>query len=218
VPKKKPEPKKPPPRFPKHEKAISRARADERAGVDEDPDGSNSGRRVREMQGHTWLGGTGWPWCVAACVCWAEEAGFVLPYQGAGAYAYLDWARRSGWAVPAAQAQPGDFVVFNIGSGHMAMLEYKVTGGTVRTVGGNESDRVKRSERSTSLVRGYVHLPEAHTVPKAKPPLFEVVTSESGHKKIYVSNARKVARKLPQILEKHPRGVTIRRRKKKPAS
>lgn len=202
--------------YPKHEKALARANADLKAGVREVPLGSNTGPRVREMQGHTWLGGTRWPWCVAACVTWAEEAGFVLPYQGAGAYAFLDWARRNGWSKPLSRAIPGDFVVFNIGAGHMAMLvEYDARAGTVETIDGNSSDRVRRVLRSASLVRGAVTLPEKpHKIPAAKPPLFEVVTSESGHKVITVSTASGLAKKLEKLLKKHPT-LTIRRRKRK---
>lgn len=202
--------------FPKHETALARAKADLKRGVKEVPLGSNTGPRVSAMQAHTWLGGTGWPWCVAACVTWAEEADFRLPYQGAGAYAFLDWAARSGWTCTKAQAIPGDFVVFNIGAGHMAMLAKPIEGATVETIGGNESDRVKRSVRSASLIRGIVHLPERPvSLPPAKPPLFEVVTSESGHKVIYVSTASRVGAKLPKILAKYAR-VTVRRRKPKP--
>lgn len=202
--------------YPKHQKALAQARADLGANVREVPTGSNSGPRVRQMQAHTWLGGTGWPWCVAACVCWAEEAGFKLPYQGAGAYAFLDWARKAGWAVPPSKAIPGDFVVFSIGSGHMGMLEYSVGPSKVTTIDGNSSDRVKRNVRSTGVVRGYIHLPEKHQTQPARPPVFEVVTSESGHKMIYASKASNIAKKLPGILKKNPKGVTIRRRKKKP--
>lgn len=198
--------------YPKHEKALSIARSDLRKGVREYPDGSNTGKRIRHMQGHTWLGGTGWPWCVAACICWAEEAGFTLPYQGAGAYQFFDWAKSAGWTCTAGQAIPGDFVVFNIGAGHMGMLEYPVSGRTVSTIDGNSSNKVKRNARDISTVRGYIHLPEKVSMPKAKPPLYEVVTSESGHKVIYASTARGIAKKLPQFLKKYAK-ITIRRRK-----
>ena len=200
--------------YPKHAKTLARARADLKAGVKEEPLGSNTGRRVREMQAHTWLGGTRWPWCAAAVVTWAEEAGFTLPYQGAGAYAWLDWAKKAGWTCTPAQAIPGDFVVFNIGAGHIAMLELPVEGGNVQTIDGNSSDRVKRNVRGIASVRGIVHLPEKPTyLPPAKAPKFEVVTSENGHRVIYVSTASRVGKKLAQILGKHP-SVTIRRRRK----
>jgi hypothetical protein len=203
--------------FPKHDRAIAQAKKDLAAGTQEVPPGTNTGPRVREMQAHTWLGGTRWPWCVAACITWAEEAGFKLPYQGAGAYAYHAWAKKAGWLVPMKKAIPGDFVVFNIGSGHIAMLEKPIVGSQVTTIGGNESHKVKRSTRNTSLIREgtIVHLPETLIKPPpAKPPLFEVVTSESGHKVIYASNANKIGKRLPGFLKKH-KGLTIRRKKKK---
>ena len=108
--------------FPKHAKALRSALQD--IGVKEQPNGSNSGPRIVTYQRATWLPGTGWPWCVAFCLYHLQKSGgFILPYRGAGAYAYLDWARANGWAVPAGRAVPGDMVVFNIGAGHMAMLE-----------------------------------------------------------------------------------------------
>lgn len=199
--------------YPKHEKLLGGALAD--VGVHEEPLGSNTGKKVREYQASTWLGGTGWPWCVAFCVYHALKAGFKLPYLGAGAYAWLDWAKRAGWVVPASGAVPGDFVVFNVGAGHMGMLREKVSGGRVKTVDGNVSNAVELRDRPLSSVRGFVHLPEKPGVASKpeKPPMFEVVTSESGHKVIYVSGARAVGRKLEQILRRHP-SVTIRRRRR----
>jgi len=200
--------------FPKHAKALRSALQD--IGVKEQPNGSNSGPRIVTYQRATWLPGTGWTWCVAFCLYHLQKAGgFILPYRGAGAYAYLDWARANGWAVPAGRAVPGDMVVFNIGAGHMAMLE-KIAGGEVHTVDGNVSNQVARRVRPLGKVRGFVHVPEKeHTLPPAKPPVFEVVTSASGHKVVYVSGARAVGRKLAEILRRHPEGVTIRRKKAK---
>lgn len=203
-------------RYPKHGKAVQQAKNDLANGVRERPMGSNTNGRVRVMQKNTWLGGTGWPWCVAACITWALEAGFKLPYKGAGAYAYLDWARQHGWTCQLGQAVPGDFVVWNIGAGHMSMLVEKYRAGEpVHTIDGNSSDRVKENWRQSSLVRGIVHLPEDPAkLPPAKPPLFEVVTSESGHKVIYTSTASRIGKKLPQLLAKHAK-LTVRRKKKR---
>ena len=203
--------------YPKHKKALAGARADLKHGVREHPLGSNTNGRVRVMQSHTWLGGTGWPWCVAAWVTWAEEAGFILPYQGAGAYAFGDWARRAGWTCKLADAIPGDGIVLRIGAGHMGLLEdYFPVSGKLTTIDGNSSHRVKRNTYHRSQVYAVVHVPEKPAVlPKAKPPLFEVVTSESGHKVIYVSTASRVGKRLPKILQKYAK-VTVRRRKRKP--
>lgn len=208
-----------PSRFPLHEKAVSLAHAD--IGVAEDPPHSNSGRKGQRsweivvMQGRTWLKGTNWPWCVAAVIDWLLEAGFKLPWLGAGAYAFGDWARKVGWAVPLGGAIPGDPIIFAIGSGHCAMLaEPWRPGQQVHTIDGNSSDQVKENWRSPALVYQAIHIPEQPAVlPKAKPPVFEVVGSETGHKIIYVSGARAIGRNLAKILGRHPHGVIIREKK-----
>ena len=188
-------------------------------GHHEHPPGSNRGAFVQRCHAATWLGGTGWTWCVAAWVKAWTAAGRKLPYRGAGAYATLDWYRKNlpGWVVPLEKAQPGAAVIFNIGSGHLGMLDkaYRFTKPSVGTVDGNVSDALERRVRDRSLVRGVVDPPrDIGTLKPVKPPLFEVVGSESGHKKIYVSTAGAVAKKLPAILKRHPLGVTIRRRRR----
>lgn len=206
-------------KYPKHAKAVECARAD--IGVAEEPAHSNSGRvgrrshRIVEMQRNTWLGGTGWPWCVAAWQTWTKEAGLPCPYRTAGAYDLAAWAQRSGHVVPLGAATPGDCVVFNLGSGHVGLFVSQKSG-KVTTIDGNTDDQVARRVRPTSVVRCVVHIAE-HPIPAPapKPPLFEVVESESGHKVVYVSNARNVGKKIAQILGKHPLGVTIRRRRAK---
>lgn len=212
--------------LPLHARAVELATAD--IGNKETPLGSNSGAFVQDCQRYTWLGGyteqhgapahpttTRWPWCVAFCIREWVRAGLTIPYRGAGAYDYLNWAVRNRWAVPSSQAVPGDAVVWNLGAGHMSMLAQPVTGTTVHTIDGNVSDRVDRRTRPLSQVRGFIHIPEKPAVvTMPKPPVFEVVTSESGSKVIYVSGARAVGRKLSQILERHPNGVVIRRKRK----
>jgi hypothetical protein len=204
--------------YPKHRKAVAIAEKDRKAKVQEVPLGSNRGPRVYEMQQHTWLGGTGWPWCVASCITWAEEAGLEIPYRGAGAYDYHRWAERNGYTVPLARAIPGDFVVWNVGAGHMSMLRKAWTGGDVLTIDGNVSNKVDHRARDSSLVRGgtVIRLPEKPvTTPKVRPPVFEVVTSAAGTKVIYVSGARAIGKRLAKFLKKYPGGVVIRRKKVK---
>lgn len=203
--------------LPAHGKAL--AWAEKQLGEREHPDGSNTGPFVVSCQRATWLPGTRWPWCVAFWQKAWKEAGRPLPWLGAGAYALLSWARKEGWAVDLDRAVPGDAVVFNIGSGHCAMLArpYKQTKPNVETVDGNVSDMVARRTRPAALVRGCVHVPE-HPQPKPPPrkPLFEIVTSESGHAKVvYVAPKRAVAKKLAKVFNKHG-GLTVRRHKRKP--
>lgn len=205
-----------PAKYPRHEKAVANADHDRALKVQEVPLGSNRGPRVYEMQQHSWLGGTGWPWCVAACITWAEEAGLKIPYRGAGAYDYHRWATSHGMTVPLARGMPGDFVVWNVGAGHMSMLRKTWTGGAVETVDGNVSDRVDLRTRSHTLVRGgtVIHLPEkAVASPPPKPPVFEVVSGENG-KIVYVSGARAVGRWLNRFLLRNPNTPLRIRRKK----
>lgn len=191
-------------------------------GVQEHPYGSNNGERVRQYQEATWLrppksGYIGWPWCVAFVQWIYENSGVPFPYKGAGAYAFFDWSKKVHWnrGVP----EEGFIAVFNVGSGHVGIVE-DFTGSRVMTIDGNTSHMVRRASRSRSLVRGYIDHPrvidtDAHVPNQPKPPIWEVVTSESGHTKIVFSGTRKgVARKLGDIFENNG-GITVRRRKKK---
>lgn len=201
-------------RYPKHDKAVKSALAD--VGVAEQPRGSNRGPRVQTYQNATWLGGTGWPWCVAFWLYHTVAAGLEMPWKGAGSYALHDWARKQGWTVPAGEAMPGDAVVFNIGAGHVGMLAATVKDGVVQTVDGNVSDQVDVRSRPLRTVRGFVHVPETPVpiVPKPKPPTFEVVGSVSGHRKIVFSGSRAgVGRWIARTpIHKRYGGVTVRRK------
>lgn len=201
----------------KHEKAVKFMR--DNIGQHEQPMGSNTGPFVLECQRSTWLAGTRWPWCAATiCKAWTV-AGFQFPYRGASAYGLLDYYRKHlpSWVVPLSRATPGAAVVFNIGAGHVAMLAkpFKETDPDVVTIGGNEGDAVREETRRVGLVRGVVDPIELEKHAPAKPPLFEVVTSASGHAKlVYVASAKGVQKKLPRLLNRWG-GITIRRRKKR---
>lgn len=199
----------------KHAQVV--AWLDGHVGEHEQPMGSNTGPFVISCQRATWLAGTHWPWCVATWVKAWTVAGLKLPYLGAGAFAMLDWYRAHlpAWVVPLAKAKPGAAIIFNIGSGHCATLEKPYDGGpVVHTIDGNWGDAVTRVAHPANLVRGCVDPVEAGTVQPAKKPVYEVVTSASGHSKIvFVSGSKTVGRKLPQLLNRFG-GVTVRRRKK----
>lgn len=204
----------------KHEKIVAFLHA--HVGEHEQPMGSNTGTFVRYCQDATWLKGTTrWPWCVATWVRAAVDAGFKLPYLGAGAYEMLRWYQRNAplWVVPIEKAKPGAALIWNIGAGHLSTLvePYENTKPYVHTIGGNESDAVRDGRRHVSLLLGVVDPPETskHPPTPAKPPVYEVVTSESGHTKIvYVSGQKAISRKLRQLLNRYG-GITIRRRKNK---
>jgi hypothetical protein len=179
-----------------HGKAL--AWAQQHLGDTEVPPGSNTGPFVYSCQQATWLPGTRWPWCVAFFQKAWQTTGFKMPWLGAGAYAFLDWAKGAGWAIKGLDAVPGDAVILNIGAGHCAMLSEPVKDGKVPTISGNYGDKVAAHVFDISLVRGFIHIPADKTVPlpkPAKPPVFEVVTSASGKRKVvYVSGAKAISK------------------------
>jgi CHAP domain len=210
-------------KHPKHANAL--AWAIDEIGVTEHPMGSNLGQRVEFYQKFDWINGGGYAWCVCFFqAAWAVGAKEPLPYRTAGAWDYYRWAAEAGPKWYATQAQwrqvkPGDGVVFNVGSGHMAIVEYFEEVGSkvlVHSVDGNSSDQVKRATRELSLVRGFVTPPEVETrPPPVKQPNWTVVTSESGSKRIlYSGKAMPSNQTIAKWVRKH-NGVTIKRGKKK---
>lgn len=199
----------------KHEKAVEWM--SKNVGQHEQPMGSNTGPFVRECQAATWLPGTSWPWCCAAVIKAWTVAGLPTPWKGAGAWALLDWYQQNlpKCVVPLTKARPGSAVVFNIGTGHVGILEKAYTfGQAVHTIDGNWGDAVTRVAHPVNLVRGVVDPAEAGTPPPGKPKRWEVATSASGHTKVvYVSGEKAVSKKLGQLLNRFG-GVTIRRAKK----
>lgn len=164
--------------------------AKSQVGTHEVPDGSNSGPKVREYQKATWLSGTGWPWC-AAFVCWCQEqAGQKLIEPSAGAWDLVNRATRNGQGrqVPLAGARPGDLVAFNIGSGHIGIY-MDHDGNTVTTCDGNASNQVKVCTRPIHSIYKVVHITSQviHPPRPPKPPLYQLVTSEDGHRQVVAS-------------------------------
>lgn len=204
--------------YPKHRAALASALQD--VGVQETKDkngrGTNTGPRIIVYQHATWMPGTRWPWCCAFVLYHWLHAGLKTPYLGAGAYKWHEWAGRQGWVVTADKAVPGDAVVFNVGSGHMAMLRLPVKNGVVETVDGNVSDSVDLRARPLGMVRGFIHIPETPVVLEpVTPPTFEVVGSVSGHKKVVFTGSRsKVGKWISHTpIQKRYGGITVRRRK-----
>ena len=170
----------------KHQEALAAAVAD--LGKRELPLGSNTGEFVISCQRATWLGGTGWPWCRGATLKWRKQAGDKPGDGSAGAWDALNRAKKRGEALtPAewAKVVPGDEVVFNIGSGHVALVE-SVNSTAVTSIGGNESDGVRRGTRPLSYVRGFIAWPELGVQAGGKRPRFQVVGSVSGTRKLVV--------------------------------
>lgn len=201
------------PTYPKHEAVVKWATGE--LGVHEDPPGSNTGQRVRYYQSHTWLPGTRWPWCAAfADTAWEVGGGYKLPWPSAGAHDLGNRAHAHGWTVPVSKLIPGDLLDWNVGSGHLSIfLSYDKARGVIKSIDGNVSDRVAYRERSAALLRYGIHVPEKPApIPPAKPPRYEVVTSESGTERVvYVSGPKAVTRKLAELLRRFG-DITIRRK------
>ena len=139
----------------------------------EEVDGSNSGKRVKEYQAATSLGGTGWPWC-AAFVCWVvlramealnikETKTFRRPTT-ASAYAFKLWsleqdATTSTKSPHRGDIQSGDIVIFTFS--HIGFAVNKPdANGYVTTIEGNtdgagsrEGGAVLRKKRHVSKIR-----------------------------------------------------------------
>lgn len=174
----------------KHQKALEWAIKE--IGVRESPMGSNTGPVVKTYQAlGTWLPGTGFPWCAGFANLAVIRGGYTGLARTAGAWDALARAAKQGFATTDWKlVRPGDLVVFNVGSGHIAVVE-KIVDGFVRSVDGNSSDQVKRCERPLSLVRGFICWPEDGVEKaSARKPLAQVVGGESGRRKLVVGKLK----------------------------
>jgi hypothetical protein len=121
-----------------------------------------------------------------------QAAGFTGLDRTASAWDALDRAAKKGWTLPPEQfsgAVAGDLVVFNIGSGHIAILDrFESVGGetVVHTIDGNASDQVKRCERPLSSVKGFITWPEQDLPAGKQRKIAQVVGGESGKRKLVV--------------------------------
>ena len=138
---------------------VSIARGE--VGQAEQPPGSNNSSRIAEYRKAT-AGAPGpGPWC-AYFVSWvARKAGTPLGERGQGfgsVDALYAWAKKAGKAVPASSGQPraGDLIVWDE---HIGIVE-SVSGGTIRTIEGNSSDKVSRRTygRGAGGAIGYVRM------------------------------------------------------------
>jgi hypothetical protein len=128
--------------------------------VTEEPPGSNDGTRIADYRGAVAGARAGAPWC-AYFVSWAAaQAGFPLGElgQGFGSVGGITaWAARTGRLLPPGTSpNPGDLILF--GGRHVGIVESVHPDGSLTTIEGNESDAVKRVERSPGEATGFVHL------------------------------------------------------------
>lgn len=199
-----------------HEKAVQWSMTEYRHHVKEEPLGSNRGPRVTYYQSFDFLAGGGYPWCVDFFLAGWANAGRPLPYRTAGAYDMDNWARKVNWDATIEHLVPGDGVCVGIGAGHYCMyLDHTKT--EVETINGNVSDKVDIRRWKRSSIRGYMHVHETQIIPPVKPPLYVVVTSVNGHKKVIVTARtwKQIQPFIPGILKKRGwNGFTIQRVKR----
>lgn len=103
----------------------------------------------------TWYADDETAWCSAFVNAMAREAG----YEQSGKLNARSWLD-VGVEVPIAKAKPGDVVIFwrvskDSWEGHVAFLvSYNAASGTVRVLGGNQSNEVNVATYSTSMLLG----------------------------------------------------------------
>lgn len=130
---------------------------------------NNTGARIVEYQGATWLAPGAWPWCAAFC-CWLmrelieDEA--VLQYlstyfkrpgltyaqadklrcRDASAFGWEKWAGAAGFQVLDERqlARAGDFVVFDFSHIGLVIEDQRALTDKVRTIEGNTNGKGER--------------------------------------------------------------------------
>jgi len=148
---------------------------------------NNTGARVVEYQGATWLQPGAWPWC-AAFTCWIMRewlqdeavrqrlniATFSLAEKwrcrDASAFGWEKWAAQTGLTVLSENhnAQAGDFVVYDFSHIGIVIQDQLSVKDNIVTVEGNTNGRGDRDStsgdgvwdkaRNPSLVRCYIRI------------------------------------------------------------
>jgi len=166
------------------EKLIAIARKE--VGTREDG-GNNTGARIVEYQGATWLAPGAWPWC-AALTSWVmrewledEEVRKTLQLSSfslaekwrcrdASAFGWEKWATQRGLQVlpETEKARAGDFVVFDFSHIGLVFEDQTKPTSKIRTVEGNTNGKGERDsvtgdgvwlkERVPSLTKSYIRI------------------------------------------------------------
>jgi hypothetical protein len=196
-------------------------------GQGEVPMGSNSGPLVRTIQSHTWLSGTGWPWC-SATDKWSWEVVFGIdhPYPTAAVEGDESWARKNGLNIPVSAAKAGDTACLGNGRHITRILSINRQAGTFVGRGGNQADMIKDSVYSIRDISTVISADrEARFLgitadderneppkPRAKPPVREIVRGDGEHARVVYSsrNLDKVMGRLERLLRAGARTVTVR--------
>lgn len=128
---------------------------------------SNTGKRVKEYQATTNLGGTGWPWC-AAYICWIfKQAGIFTEDdrpKTAAAYGFETWAKKLGISVikKPDKVLKGDIVIYSFSHIGIASSDSGTNGtftayeGNTNAAGSREGGSVLEKYRNLSSVRSVV--------------------------------------------------------------
>jgi GH24 family phage-related lysozyme (muramidase) len=146
--------------------------------------GNNCGVRVREYQRATELRPLGpWPWCAAftswvikewlntfpeatRALGWKNEEVDARRPKTAGAFSYIDWARRFDQEIlpPTTTPEPGMIAIFDFS--HIGFVKAPMAGGKFRSIEGNTNgqgdrdsvmgDGVWEKVRATSLIRKFI--------------------------------------------------------------
>lgn len=142
----------------------------------EEINGTNSGKRVKEYQSATDLGGTGWPWC-AAFVCWVvwdalvkcgvkETKTFKRP-KSAGAWAMEAWSLAQDNTTSTKKPHRDDIIAGDIVIFKFSHIGFAISApdknGFVTTIEGNtdgagsrEGGAVLRKKRHASKIRSRI--------------------------------------------------------------
>lgn len=134
---------------------------------------NNTGARIVEYQGATWLQPGAWPWC-AAFTCWLmrelleDEAvrDYLKSYfkrpeltfaqaekvrcRDASAYGWEKWAQNVGFQLLSEdhQAKAGDFIVFDFSHIGLVIEDQPTLSSKVRTIEGNTNGKGERDSSS----------------------------------------------------------------------
>jgi hypothetical protein len=160
--------------------------ASNEVGVREGPD-NNTGARIVEYQGATWLAPGAWPWC-AAFTAWIMRelledqnvrtslnlSSFSLAEKwrcrDASAFGWEKWARQRGLLVlpETEKALAGDIVIFDFSHIGLVTENQAKTTTKIKTIEGNTNgkgerdsktgDGVWRKERAPNLTKCYIRV------------------------------------------------------------
>ncbi len=148
---------------------------------------NNTGVRIVEYQGATWLAPGAWPWCAAFTAWvmreWLEDesvrsalklSSFSLAEKwrcrDASAFGWENWAKQKGILVlpETEKAKAGDFVVFDFSHIGLVVADQTTTKAKLKTIEGNTNgkgdrdsesgDGVWKKERVPSLTKSYIRI------------------------------------------------------------